>query len=536
LIVPGNAKPSGSGINPGFLWDNPAYLLGYKADDKKPKRTLESFEALRKRHLAAEAEIDATHFSAVCRFLERWDPNQIAQHERVLATLEEIAPGFGVFQIRNTRQYVHQLPAVLDWWRTQLNQNDSQEENHVGTCLVTGQRAPIAQLHEPKIKGVRGGQSAGALLVSFNDSAYESFGQKQGGNAPVSEVAAFQYCTALNRLLADGSRQRIQIGDATTVFWTDQPTPGESMIAQLFDPPRDAEDEALKNKLQTMLAMIAAGKYPAEFGPEDTPFYMLGLSPNAARVSIRFWHVSTLGEVMKHLGRHFDDLAIDRGPRDSMYPSVYWILRETVREAKDMPPLLSGALMRAILGGTPYPHMLFTSAIRRIRADRKVPYLRAAILKACLNRNSRFEIHRLEKELGMSLDPDRPEAAYHLGRLFAALEKAQEDAFRNESGHVTINATVKDRYFSAASATPASVFPRLIRLNQHHLSKLKPGARTNNNKRIQAITERLEEFPPHLRLYDQGLFAIGYYHQRQDFFKKKDTQETDEQTITADAN
>ncbi len=510
LILPGNSKPSGSGINPCFLWDNPAYMLGYKADDAKPQRTRESFEAFRQRHLDLESQIDDTEFSAVCTFLRQWDPAQAVDYEKLV----DIGTGFGVFAIRAAGHYVHDREAVQTWWRDHFEQQDARTEAVTGQCLITGEQRPLARLHEPKIKGVRGAQSSGAAIVSFNLDAFESYGKAQSLNAPVGERMAFQYCTALNRLLAD-SQRRIQIGDASTVFWTEKPTEAENLLPWVFDPSRDAEDEALTNHVHAVLSQIAQGKYPGEFGDPQTRFYVLGLSPNAARISVRFWQVSTLGDLMANLHQHFADLSIVRSDRDPEFPSVWRLLRETVRDSKDLPPLLGGAVIRAILSGTPYPSLLFSALVRRIRADRQVRYLRAAAIKAHLNRNTRFGIQPLEKELDMALDPDRTEPAYHLGRLFAELEKTQEDA---QPG---INATIKDRYFGSASATPGSVFPRLIRLCQHHLGKLEKGSQTYHEKRIQAIMDRLDDFPSHLGLRDQGLFAIGYYHQRQDLFTKK---------------
>lgn len=509
MIVCGNAKPSGSGINPGFLWDNLAYLLGYKADDNKPERTRESFESLRDRHLGAEAAINDPELSAVCRFLESWTPADAVQRQ----TLVDLGTGFGVFRIRAADHFVHDRPAVKRWWKKQLATTADDGDSVTGQCLVTGEIARLARLHEPKIKGVWGAQSSGAAIVSFNLDAFDSYGKKQSVNSPVSESAAFQYCTALNHLLRTGSKQRIQIGDASTVFWTERPTVAEGFLGMVFDPP--TEDDALKTEVHSVLKHIADGDYPPDFGDPATPFYVLGLSPNAARISVRFWLESTLGEVITNLRQHFADLRIARSERDPEFPPMWLILRETVRDSKDIPPLLGGAVMRAILMGTPYPSMLLSSMIRRIRADREVRYLRAAVIKAHLNRNTRSGIDPLDKELEMTLDPKRAEPTYHLGRLFAELEKSQEDALPG------INATIKDRYFGAASATPASVFPRLIRMSQHHLGKLDGGNRTYHEKRIQEILGHVDQFPSHLSLRDQGLFAIGYYHQRQDIFTKK---------------
>ncbi|REJ86638.1 MAG: type I-C CRISPR-associated protein Cas8c/Csd1 [Planctomycetota bacterium] len=510
LIMPGGAKPSGSGINPCFLWDNTGYMLGFKPDDTKPERTAQTFEAFREKHLALQDSIDDPEFVAVCRFLTDWNPAEAPSHD----VLNEIGGGFGVFRIRGQKHRVHERDAVQNWWREQLAAQGA-EDAALGQCLITGETGPLARLHEPKVKGVRGAQSSGAALVSFNFDAATSYGKEQSVNSPVSQQAAFQYCTALNMLLQSGSQQRIQIGDGTTVFWTEQPTAAESFMGMVLGGPA-TEDEALLSQLNALLKAIAAGNRPPELGDPDTRFFILGLSPNAARISIRFWHVSTLGQMVEHLRMHFSDLAIVRSrDRDPEFPYIWQLLRETARESKDVPPQLSGVLMRAIVTGTLYPDALASAVIRRIRADREMNYLRAAILKAWLTRHSRFDSHPLDKEIATMLDVERSEPAYHMGRLFAALEKAQEDALKG------INATIKDRYFGAASATPGSVFPRLIRLSQHHLAKLETGAKIHRERNIQEICGRINEFPSHLNLRDQGLFAIGYYHQRQDFFTKK---------------
>lgn len=510
LQVCGAAKPSGSGINPGFLWDNTAYMLGFKPEDPKPERTREAFEAFRKRHLAAEKEINDPHFSAVCRCLEAWQPEQAGEHP----LLAELATGFGVWQIRGQTEYVHERPAVKSWWLNRLAAATADAEGTaVGPCLVTGQTAVLARLHEPKIKGVNGAQSAGAAIVSFNLEAFESYGKSQSINAPVSQAAAFQYCTALNQLLSERERRR-QVGDATVVFWTGAPCPAEDELAALMCG-GVVEDEAELSRLRSTVSQIVQGLPLEKLGDPETPCYVLGLSPNVARISVRFWHTSRLADFIDRIREHYTDLQLVHSERD---PDILWpwqILRETARESKDIPPLLSGGLMRAILLGQPYPQLLLGALIRRIRADQSIPYARAAAIKACLNRQSRFGIQPLSKELTVALDEERPEPAYQLGRLFAELEKTQQDALPG------INDTIKDRYFGAASATPASVFPRLIRLNQHHLGKLDVQGRVYHERRIQGICSRVDRFPGQLNLRDQGLFAIGYYHQRQDIFTKK---------------
>lgn len=512
VLVCGDAKPPGQGINPCFLWDNAAYMLGWKPDDEKPERTRECFETFRQHHLDLEEAVDDPAFTAVCRFLEAWDPDTADEH----GTLAEVGPGFGVFTLRAEEGHIHDRTRIVEFWRERTTA-PADEAGDTAQCLVTGEVGPVARLHEPKIKGVAGAQSAGALLVSYNCDAFESYGHDQGDNAPVGERIAFQYCTALNHLLRDEHR-RFRIGDTTTVFWTERPTPAENVLGLAFNTPVGVEDTDRVNELKGILGSIGQGAQPAALDDGGTPFFVLGLAPNAARLSVRFWHVSTLSEIVDRVRRHFEDLHLDRTERDPEFPAVWQLLRETARESKDVPPLLGGALMRAILTGQPYPSALYTAVLRRIRADRTVNHVRAAILKACLTRQ------HPELELPVSLDPDRPEPAYHMGRLFAVLEKAQEDALPG------LNATIKDRYFSSVSATPAGVFPRLIRMNQHHMAKLDTGPRIHRERSKQEIADRIDGFPNHLGLTDQGLFALGYYHQRRDLFTKKSDAPTPETT------
>jgi CRISPR-associated protein Csd1 len=358
------------------------------------------------------------------------------------------------------------------------------------------------------------------LLVSYNFDATESYGKSQGTTGPVSGQAAFEYCVALNRLLDRESGRRAQVGDATTVFWTAQPSPVETWLPILLDPP--TEDDALLAKTSALLSRVAAGQFPAELGSSDTPLFLLGLSANAARLSVRFWLEHTVGDVVGAVGQHFADLEIAPTDRRNRHPAPWQLLRETARESKNISPQLSGSLLRSILMKSAYSQSFLGALLRRMRADRGLPTVRAAAIKACLNRDHRLGRQSpLTKELPVSLNPDRPEPAYQLGRLFACLEKVQEDALPG------INDTIKDRYFSAASTTPATVFPRLIRLSQHHLGKLtQPAFKVNHERRLQEICGRIEGFPPHLAMAEQGAFAIGYYHQRQDLFKKRPTKTT----------
>jgi CRISPR-associated protein Csd1 len=536
MTVPGQTKPSGAGLNPCFLWDNAAYLLGLvpvqkakgktgKALAKEQDRAKAAFEKLRDEHLAREKQIDDPAYSAVCRFLEKWDASQAAGRDDLLE-----APNHnGIFQIRGQAGYVQDRPKVLDYWRTTLDTpaEDTKDAPMIGQCLVTGkEQVPIARLHEPKIKGIVGGQSVGGSLVSFNDKAYESFGYSQSYNAPVSEEATFRYCTALNSLLAQRNR-RVIIGDATTVFWTDKPTPIESYWGPMLD--ARAEDEKTLQEAQDLLRLIANGKAPRNaLGEPDTRFYVLGLSPNAARISVRYWFTGHLGQLLQRVQQHLQDLNIigldhtyhnDAAPP----PMVRELLLETARDPKDIPPLLAGSLMSAILTGKRYPESFYLAVLRRIMTDGRISARRMAILKACINRHHRISRTTME-ELPVALDIKRSDMPYVLGRLFACYEKIQKDGLGEK-----LNRTIKDSFLSSASSTPSAVFPRLFKLSQHHLGKIEfPGLRINREKLLADLYGRFEEFPNHLSHHEQGVFAIGYYHQLQDFYTSKADREAAE--------
>jgi CRISPR-associated protein Csd1 len=531
-IVPGQSKPSGSGLNPCLLWDNAAYMLGYKPDDPKPKRTQESFEEFRKQHLARQADIDDPAFDAVCTFLKRWDPSAFDPNDPT----KEALSSFGVFRVYPAQEFVHQRPAIRQWYlENEVNATDAGKETIAFPSLLSGRIAPVARLHEPAIKGVFGAQSSGARLVSFNSDAFESYGKSQGQLAPVAEDEAFKYCTALNALLADGTR-RTSIGDATLVWWADRPTEvGESLIAEFFgirveeaEGP-SAEDKQSIDRVKNAVGRLRRGLMPDDFPDGQVGFHVLGLSPNAARLSVRFWWSGSLGEMVERLRRHHQDLLLEPIPeREGYNPiTVNRMARETARilgdrpDSKTIDPSLSGEITRAVLSGTPYPMTLLQTIIRRVRNDGHITYGRCAIVKACITRRKRVLAGSRGsfEEVPVSLNHNGP-VPYQLGRLFAVLEKTQADAIPG------VSAGVRERYFGSASATPASIFPRLLRMTQHHMSKLHDGQRVNRDKLIQEICASVDSFPRHLNLEEQGLFQIGYYHQRQDLFTKKPEPET----------
>jgi len=502
LTVPMIGKKRAVDITPNFMWDNTGYVLGLDAKGKGA-RTLKCFEAFKKLHHDLGDSMQDRGMVAVLRFLDFWQPTEAP----ALDHWKEMAGANLVFQLDGELMYIHDHPAVQEAWKRYCAEQGSEV---VATCLVSGKKTPIARLH-PAIKGVQGAQSTGAGIISFNLDAFLSYEKTQNFNAPVGESAAFAYTTALNYLLRFESRQKVRIGDATTVFWTERASPIEGFMGVILDPRDDAADLA---SVRLFLEAARDGKQLPGIEDPELQIFILGLSPNASRLSVRFWYTSTVGDISNKIGQHFRDLAIVRSEKDPEFPGMWQLLKETAVQGKteNIPPLLAGALMRSVLTGTAYPQGLLSALIGRIRADQALNYMRVAMIKACLNRKCRILLN--QKEVSMSLDRESTNIAYRLGRLFAVLEKAQKDAIPGA------NTTIKDRFYGSASATPSIVFPQLLRLAQHHLQKAEYGGRTD--KMIEEIMQGIEKFPTHLSLDDQGMFAVGYYHQRQAFYTKSE--------------
>jgi len=532
MLVLGPGKPSGSGLNPCFLWDNTKYILGYTPDDDQ-ERARRCFEAFRERHVSLQDKIQSPEYRAVCRFLRNWDPDRADEHDILAA----VSKGFGVFQIQGNQKLVHEDQDVLRYWKSQIAAGDGSYE---AMCLVTGDLGPVARVHA-KVRGVSGGKSSERAIVGFNEPAYESYGLHQSYNAPVGENTAFRYVTALNALLDGPMREkhRIRLADTTVAFWTDRPTATEDIFAGFLVQGShglkddQVQDEGTRRRLEAYLQAIRAARPDfarLEDDLEHRRYNLLGLAPNAARIAIRFHLSGTLRELHERLRDHYRDISIEPDRRQDGHddvPSLRSLLDETCpwmdgRPDRDRtPPILAGPLMRSIFAGTPYPEGFYGAVMRRLRTERRLRRVRAGIIKGYLNRNR-------GKEVGMSLDVERTDVAYRLGRMFAVLEKTQADALGGD-----VNATVRDRFYASASATPRTVFPRLMRTYQHHLAKLSTGQKINREKLVQEIFDPLDGFPARFDLSDQGLFAIGYYHQTRAFYRK-DPETTDNNAAERD--
>lgn len=521
FLVPRGEKKT-SGVKANLLWDSAEYAIGL-ARNRKSGGEVSPMAAFRQRitDLGPKAQEDEG-IRAVLAALDRDDWSILHDHA-AWPEIEETNPILTFALASDHGELICQRPVVI----AAAQEQGQTEEARLGWCLVEGGKRPIVRLH-PAIKGVRDAQTSGANIVSFNARAFESYGktERQGENAPVGERAAFAYTTALNAMLARDSPNRIQIADATTVIWADRADDLEAEVIALFGDNPDAHVDAVRKRL--------AGATGGALGHEDADlrFFVLGLAPNASRISVRFWFHEPFARLAPRVLQHFADLRITRqSDRDLATPAMYWLLRSIAAQGKaeNVPPRLAGEWLRAILEGTAYPPALLSAAVIRCRAEQasenfcgNVPYLRAAILKACINRE-----HRRRHGLGSDfqfireeLDVDQTEPAYRLGRLFAVLERVQS---RAQPG---INATIRDRYYGAASSTPGAVFPTLMRLKNAHLKKLSPGLEGYFEKLIGEICGSVEQpllntFPRQLDLHAQGLFALGYYHQRQSLYAGK---------------
>lgn len=501
------------GIASNFLCDNSTYLLGL---DEKPdvQRTRNCFADSRSLHEKLLKNIDSAPARAVLRFFQIWDPEKAAEHPTLQGYLSDITAGANLI-FRLNGDFIHNDPAIRQAWQ---NHYDAEGDGPKAICLVTGRESAAEAVH-PAIKGVRGAQSSGAALVSFNAPAFCSYGKTQNLNAPTGKYASFAYTAALNHLLADREHTQI-LGDTTVVCWAEggEPAFQDAFGAFAFG----LQSSYTEKELQGMVKNLLNG-LPVQFNEtlldRDRPFYILGLAPNAARLSVRFFLRNSFGEFLKNVQNHYDRIEIVKPSYDSFNTLPLWkLLGETVNQKskdKSPSPNMAGAVLRSVLMDEPYPATLLQGALLRIRAEQEVTRGRAAIIKAYYLKNPHQDIDK--EVLTVSLNPDSTNIPYTLGRLFSVLEAVQSAAVPG------INATIKDRYFNAASSTPGHIFPTLLNLTQKHLRKLEGGIRVFYEKQITELMGILsEEFPPQLSLPQQGAFQLGYYHQTQKRYEKKE--------------
>ena len=501
-------------VKPAFLWDNSKYLLGIDSKGKLEQST-KSFQGSRSIHHSLLDAVDSPAARAVLAFFDRWDPSKAREHPVLADKLEDILAG-GSLVFRYDGSYLQNDPKIQTAWENYYNTSEDGPEM---VCLVTGKKGPVERIH-PSVKGSGPSwQPMGNTLIGFNAPAYCSYGREQSLNAPTSKYAAFAYTSALNHLLAE--REYVgRMGDTTVLFWASggQRAYQSFSLAGLFGAPTaySASD------LQKMTLDLCQGK-PVLFEETQldpsTTFYILGLSPNAARLSVRFFLKNSFGAFVKNVQVHQERLEIIRPSFDKFETIPLWkLLDETVNQNsrdKSPAPGMAGETLRAILSDTPYPATLLNGVALRVRAEREITRGRAAILKAYYLKNPHPDIPK--EVLTVSLNPDSTSIPYTLGRLFSVLEDIQSSA------NPGINATIKDKFFNSASATPSRIFPTLIDLAQKHLRKLEKGQRIFHDKQLTELIAKLgEDFPDRMSLPQQGAFQLGYYHQTQARYQKKE--------------
>ena len=506
------------GITPNFLWDNSGYLLG--ADNKgKPQRSMDCFEACRTLHKTLLSNLDCPEAEALLAFFDRWDPAAAHEHPVLAERLEEITAGVNLI-FRYNGAYLQDVPSIRAAWQKHYDSTGNGPES---VCLVTGQRGPVESTH-PLIKGVAGAQSSGAAIVSFNAPAFCSYGKEQNLNAPTGKYAAFAYTAALNHLLAD--REHVQrIGDTTVLFWAEG---GQSAYQNLFAaflygaPATSGASVYSPADLEKMAQNLCRGNAvlfdETRLDPNCT-FYILGLAPNSARLSVRFFFKNSFGAFVQNVNEHQKRLEIAR-PSSDPFPTIpLWkLLDETVARDKSPSPGLAGETLRAILNNTRYPATLLNGIALRIRAERSITRGRAAILKAYYLKNPHTDVP--EEVLTVSLNPTCTDVPYTLGRLFRVYEAIQSAA------NPGINATIADKYFNSAAATPATIFPTLGKLSNSHLKKLRrsnPGLCVYLEKQLGELAGIIgTAYPDRLSLPQQGSFQLGYYQQKQAHYTKEE--------------
>lgn len=510
-IVPQMVTRS-SGISANFLCDNSKFILGINVNGSG-KREYECFEAAKERHLKILEYSNGSMAMAIKSFFNKWKPDKAMENDKLQEVWNEITDGSNLIFTMNGNEAQSDEEIRIAWQKYL----ELEEEGEKGICLVTGKEDKIARIHG-RIKGVYGAQSSGATLVSFNESSFESYNKEQSYNAPVGEYAAFAYTTALNYLLSEKSCS-FRFGDTTVVYWAEN---GEGVYQDVFEwsiePPKDNQ-ETIKSIFQNLKEQRGIDLDGVELDVNQR-FYILGLTPNAARLSVSFFYENSFGNILDNIQKHYFRMNVVKPSwEECEYLGVRGILYETINQkSKDKKPIpsLPGATLKAILANTRYPESLYSNTLIRIRVEQgKTTWGRAAIIKAYLIQNRHFQ----KGEEFVGLNEEINDGAYVLGRIFAVLERIQKEA------NIEITVTIRDKYFNSFCASPASIFPVLMKLKNSHIRKIereKEGKKIYFEKLLTELMGKITEFPKRLTLEEQGYFILGYYHQVQQIYEKKE--------------
>jgi len=517
-LMPTTMKISGIAASP--VCDNAAYIFGVDGKKGENKIDKRKFETAKELHLRLFETAVSKEAIAVKLFFETWNPDTAWENEHILDVANEKGnSAFGgnmVFRLKgNDTEYFHNCDEIKNIWLAENERKVADEDEFIAQCSVTGEELPIARIHT-QLSGVRGAQATGASLVSFKLDSFQSYNLSQSYNSRVSKSAEFKYTTVLNHLLKSDNN-KLSIGKDTVVFWAYSPK-GD------YDEARECEKEAslmLGNEIdrateEEIKDILTQGKEgistkDIEFG-EDINFYVLGLAPNAGRVSVRYFYRSNFKEFCDKINKYYEETQIVGLSKQIKVGSLIYATVSSKSKSKyeDINPLLGGAVMRTLLSGNGYPMILFNQVILRSKVEASVTQARAAAIKAYLIRNQK------EEWLSMYLNEESKNTAYVLGRTFAILEMIQKNAAGG-----SLNATIKDKYFATACSNPALVFPTLLKLAQHHLAKIEGNYLNIQLGNCLALLE-IESFPKIQSLEKQGTFILGYYQQNQKLYEKRE--------------
>lgn len=522
ILLPAPVKKT-SGERSNFLWENAEYLLGVQTKEDGGK-TAKRFVTAKELHDSLLADVHTPVAEAIKAYFAACDPAAIASMLPD-GCMDELRKGANLTFLYQNR-FPGEFPELCAAWDAYYG---GKKIGETFVDVVTGE-VVVPEATHPSIKNVQDAQPSGAALVSFNAEAFESFGRKQNLNAPMGKETAFAYTSALNSLTGDEDHRQ-HIGDMTVVYFAEDAEPVYQDVMDLCF--AGSDDRVTDAELHSILQNIAAGKQTDFAGKTLSPddrFYLLGISPNASRLSVRCFWQSSFGDVISRIKQHYDDITIVTDNRSKWVDIPLWaLLRETVNpnaNDKTPAPQMAGDTLRAVLTGGRYPETLYRRTLLRIRAEHDITRGKAAIVKGYLLRNTkhRKDYTYIKEASTMALNEASNYTPYVLGRLFSTLEAVQSAA------NPGINTTIKDKYFNSACATPAAVFPILLKLANSHLKKLGGGLAVNYSKQIGALVARLETaFPKTLSLEEQGAFILGYYHQTQKRFEKKNTTEMTEE-------
>lgn len=502
---------------PNVLYDNSQYVFGYsdKGDMDKMRKYFDTFKA-KVEELYTKAS-DNHALKAVHAFYQQL-PSEIVAQMQTDALWEEIVKNLNK-KYSTFSFLVEGETEIVASQRELINLTDAEETDDGRLCLVTGDKAKTVEVTTATM--IPGSQATAKLVAFQVKSGYDSYGKEKGNNAPISEQAEFAYTTALNYMLRADSHNKFMVGNRTFLFWASSNSEAskaseKSLFAFFGKADDDDPNKRIELVRQTFMS-IYNGKVSSD---KDDRFYILGLAPNSARIAVVYWAELPLKDFAGIISRHFDDMEIaDTRKEKKPYAGLHAILGAVTLGGKssDASPNLPDAVVKSIFQGIAYPASLYQACVRRIRAEQSLTITRAAIIKAYLNRLN----DNNNKKLYIMLDKENTNQGYLCGRLFAVLDKIQEDANNIHS--------IRERYMNSASATPATVFATILNLSSHHLEKLNVPGQIRFEKLKQEIISKLDAdgFPAHLDLQDQGRFFVGYYHQRQDFFTSKENKETE---------